>query len=252
MALISIQGLSVDTRVKALSFDLHQGEVMGIIGPNGAGKSTLLNTLAGLEKFSGDIFINDEPFLSYAPTQRARLLGLQPQTVSSSWSLTVENVVALGRIPWGDREASIIQEAMDWAGVTQFAHRQINQLSGGERARVWLARVLAGKPQVLLVDEPIANLDLHYQLAVMDVLKNYAREDQSEAAQGVEGQAVIVAMHDLSLAARFCDQFCLMSQGKLVAKGSPAEVLTQSLLSDTYGIPVDVDLHRDPPVVLPK
>ncbi|VAW88963.1 hypothetical protein MNBD_GAMMA17-1965, partial [hydrothermal vent metagenome] len=128
------------------------------------------------------------------------------------------------------------------AGVADFATRNIDHLSGGERARVWLARVLAGEPQLLLADEPIASLDIHYQLAVMQVLKQYAQESRG----------VIVAIHDLSLAARFCDRLCLMHHGKMIAIGTPAEVLTEKLLSTAYGVPVDIDLERDPPVVLPK
>ena len=130
---------------------------------------------------------------------------------------------------------------MEQAGVAGLATRKVDELSGGERARVWLARVLAGRPRVLLVDEPIANLDIHYQCQVMDVLRDYARE----------GHGVIIAIHDLSLAARYCDSLCLLSRGKAVALGRPEQVLTAPLLSETFGIGVHVDLQSDPPVVLP-
>lgn len=242
MALISTQALTVDSRVKSLSLDVQQGEVLGLIGPNGAGKSTLLNTLAGLEGYQGAITINGQPYDDYTSKQRARLIGLQPQLVTSAWSITVEDVVALGRIPWGDSDKQAIQLAMQRAGVTEFAERAIDHLSGGERARVWLARVLAGKPQALLVDEPVANLDIHYQLSVMNVLRSYAQE----------GHGVVVALHDLSLAARFCHRLCLMHEGELVLCGTPEEVLKETTLKTVYGVDVDIDLQRQPPVVLPK
>ncbi len=242
MALISTQSLSVDTRLKNISMQLQRGEVLGLIGPNGAGKSTLLKTLAGLESFSGEIMLEANKIDAYSSSERARLIGLQPQMVDSTWPISVEEVVALGRTPWHDRDEAAIQQAMQMAGVTEFAERTIEHLSGGERARVWLARVLAGQPQALLVDEPVANLDIHYQLSVMNVLKEYAANNNG----------VIVALHDLSLAARYCDKLCLLKNAECVAQGSAAEVLTESLLHSVYQVEVEVDLNRQPPVVLPK
>ena len=242
MALISTESLTIDTRVKGLSMELHRGEVLGLIGPNGAGKSTFLHALVGLEDYTGKIESDDVDLSGFSRTQRARLIGLQPQTVSSTWPITVRDVVTLGRIPWGDEDSDAINQAMQLAGISDFADRRVDHLSGGERARVWLARVLAGQPQVFLADEPVANLDIHFQLSVMDVLKDYAAQEHG----------VIVALHDLSLAARYCDKLCLLKEGECVAIGSPAEVLTESLLHSVYGVEVDVDLNRMPPVVLPK
>jgi ABC-type cobalamin/Fe3+-siderophores transport system ATPase subunit len=242
MALISIDNLTVEQRLKSVSLELHRGELLGLIGANGAGKSTLLHTIAGLQESSGSIKIDGGPINSIPPHERARIGGSQPQAVSSAWALTVADIVALGRMPWGDEDEAAIERAIERAGISEFRDRIIDQLSGGERARVWLARVLAGEPQLLLSDEPIASLDIHYQLAVMEVLKNYSRENNG----------VIVAIHDLSLAARFCDRLCLLDKGELIALGTPAEVLTEKLLSRAYGVPVDIDLDRNPPVVLPK
>lgn len=242
MALISVKQLTVDHRVQAVSFELHKGEVLGLIGPNGAGKSTLLNTLSGLEKSVGEIFINGQNIEDIPVRQRARIIGLQPQSVNSAWSLSVEDVVALGRMAWGDHDDRVVQQAMERAEVTEFSQRNINHLSGGERARVWLARVFAGQPQILLSDEPVASLDIHYQIAVMDVLQTYARE----------GHAVMIALHDLSLAARYCDRLCLMHEGRIIAQGEPRVVLTEELLMTAYGVAVDVDLDRHPPIVLPR
>jgi len=242
MDLISASKLSVDSRVKQACFNLKKGEVMGLIGPNGAGKSTLLNSLAGLEKFTGELHINGQDFDSLPAKQRARLIGLQPQTMDSIWSLSVNDIVSLGRIPWGDTNNDAIQRAMKKAKVTEFAERRIDHLSGGERARVWLARAFAGEPLILLSDEPIASLDIHFQLEVMKVLKSYAQEHHG----------VIVALHDLSLAARFCDRLCLMHKGEIVSLGTAKEVLTKSILSDAYGVDVEVNLEHSPPIILAK
>jgi len=242
MALISTHTLTVDTRLKDVSMSLQRGDVLGLIGPNGAGKSTLLKTLAGLESYSGEIKLEENLIESYSPSERARMIGLQPQLVASTWPISVEEVVALGRTPWHDRDEAAIQQAIELAGITEFTERTIDHLSGGERARVWLARVLAGQPQALLVDEPVANLDIHYQLSVMNVLKEYAAHNNG----------VIVALHDLSLAARYCNKLCLLKNGECVVQGTAAEVLTESILHSVYEVDVDVDLNRQPPVVLPK
>lgn len=242
MALMRVEGLTVDVRVRDISVTLDEGGVLGLIGPNGSGKSTLLNAIAGIQPADGHVLLDGLRLDHLPPRQRACLVGLQPQTVDSAWSLRVRDVVALGRMPWQDEDAVFIEEAMSQAGIAALAKRKVDELSGGERARVWLARVLAGQPRVLLVDEPIANLDLHYQLQVMHLLRNYARE----------GKGVVIALHDLSLAARYCDRLCLLSRGRAVAQGPPGQVLTAPLLSETYGIGVHVDLQADPPVVLPR
>ena len=242
MALISATGLTVGTRLRDASIELHAGEVLGLIGPNGAGKSTLLNTLSGIISTEGNILINNYDVNSLTSKQRAQFVGLQPQSINSAWSINVSDVVELGRLPWGDCDTDAIQQAIEWAGIKDFTQRKIDELSGGERARVWLARVLAGKPKALLADEPIANLDIHYQIAVMDVLRSYADKQNG----------VIVAIHDLSVAARYCDRLCLMKDGSIVATGNVSDVLNRNLLSDTFGIPVNVDLGHNPPIVLPE
>jgi iron complex transport system ATP-binding protein len=242
MALISANQLSVETRLKHACFELQAGEMLGLIGPNGAGKSTLLNALAGIIEINGEIQIDDSAADTLDSKHRARLVGLLPQSVNSAWSINVTDVVELGRLPWGDNDAIAIQQAMKQSGVEKFSQRKIDHLSGGERARVWLARVLAGQPKILLADEPIANLDIHYQIAVMDVLKQYT--DQKHG--------VIIAIHDLSLAARYCDRLCLMNEGEIVAIGKPEEVLDPELLTDTFGIAVDVNLAHNPPIVFPS
>lgn len=150
------------------------------------------------------------------------------------------DIVALGRLPWGDQDREAMERAMTQAGVLALQGRKVDHLSGGEQARVWLARVLAGQPRVLLADEPIASLDLYHQRRVMDVLRRYAHAER----------AVVLALHDLSLAARYCDQLCLLDQGRVRALGTPAEVLTEANLSAVFRVPVHVDLSASPPVII--
>lgn len=242
MALIQVRDLHADRRLARVTLDLADGEMLGVIGPNGSGKSTLLNSLAGLVKTQGEILFDGKPLQAIPPRKRAQGIGLLPQYGESAWSLGVEDVVALGRLPWGDEDAPAIHHAMELAGVTGLTGRRVDELSGGERARVWLARVLAGQPRLLLADEPIASLDLHYQCSVMDVLRDYAHR----------GHGVIVAIHDLSLAARYCDSLCLLRQGLVHSQGRAEEVLVAPTLSEVFGIPIHVDLNAEPPIVVPK
>jgi iron complex transport system ATP-binding protein len=241
MALITVKNVSLRKRLDRISLQLNDGEVLGLIGPNGAGKSSLLNVLGNVVEAQGEVMLQGSSIETMSSIERARQIGLLPQESGAAWSLLVEDVVALGRMPWGDNDAGMIEKAVDQAGIRQLLGRNIDRLSGGERARVWLGRVLAGEPRVLLADEPVASLDIHHQLEVMKVLRQHARP----------GQAVIVALHDLALAARFCDRLCLLDEGKLVALGKPHEVLTGELLYRTYGIRVEVDLNRSPPLVMP-
>ncbi|NNE64679.1 MAG: ABC transporter ATP-binding protein [Gammaproteobacteria bacterium] len=240
MDLMSIQNLTVNGRLSGVSLDLSRGEMIGLIGPNGAGKSTLLNAVAGLNNQAGRVILSGQELKFLDSNERARRVALQPQFVDSAWALSVHDIVSMGRLPWGDNNQDIIHGVMRQANIEQFSQRQVNHLSGGERARVWLARVLANEPEVLLVDEPVANLDIHYQKEVMLILQNYARD----------GHGVIIAIHDLSLAARYCDRLCLLNKGKQVKTGNTREVLDSEILSEVFGVEVYVDLNNSPPVVL--
>lgn len=240
MDLMSIQQLCVGQRMSDVSLALRQGELMGLIGPNGAGKSTLLNAIAGLLDSTGKIEIDGQDLSMLSRTKRAQSIALQPQFIESVWALSVHDIVSMGRLPWGDSDQKIIQRVMHQANILDFSQRRVNELSGGERARVWLARVLANQPRVLLVDEPVANLDIHYQQEVMQILEDYASE----------GHSVIIAIHDLSLAARYCDRLCLMHQGRQIKTGKIEEVLNSQVLTPVFGVDVYVDLKNSPPVVL--
>jgi iron complex transport system ATP-binding protein len=240
MALMSIDSLTVEQRLFDACLEIDAGEVLGLIGPNGAGKSTLLNAITGLIPRSGRISLGGQNLEQLDSLQRARQIALQPQFIESVWALTVHDIVSMGRLPWGDSDQSVIRAVMQQANIIDFADRHVNELSGGERARVWLARVLANQPVLLLVDEPVANLDIHYQQEVMQILVDYARG----------GHAVVIAIHDLSLAARYCDRLCLMDKGKIVKTDTIEAVLNSEILSPVFNVDVYVDLDNQPPVVL--
>jgi ABC-type cobalamin/Fe3+-siderophores transport system ATPase subunit len=240
MDLMTLQQFSVKGRIVDINLQLRRNEVMGLVGPNGAGKSSLLNAIAGILDHQGQIYLSGQELGSLTQTEQAQKIALQPQFIDSAWALSVHDIVSMGRIPWGDSDQTIIHDIMRKTNIEQFAERRVSDLSGGERARVWLARVLANQPQVLLVDEPVANLDIHFQQQVMQILQDYARA----------GHTVLIAIHDLSLAARYCDRVCLLNQGKQVEAGSVAEVLQPEVLGKVFGIDVFVDLENNPPVVM--
>jgi ABC-type cobalamin/Fe3+-siderophores transport system ATPase subunit len=240
MALMSIENLAVERRLFDAALELNKGEVLGLIGPNGAGKSTLLNAIVGLLPCSGRITLDGLDLAQIDSLERARQIALQPQFIESVWALSVHDIVSMGRLPWGDSDQSIIRAVMEKTNISALARRQVNELSGGERARVWFARVLANQPVVLLVDEPVANLDIHYQQEVMQILLDYARA----------GHAVVIAIHDLSLAARYCDRLCLMDNGYIVKADTVRAVLNSETLAPVFNVEVYVDLDNQPPVVL--
>ena len=236
---LSAQKLSLPPRLHDIKLSVNTGQILGVIGPNGAGKSTLLHCLAGLLPHTGQCHLDDTDLTALSSRERARCMGLLPQQTDSVWPLSVYDVVSLGRLPWGDSDTTTIAHAMHATGIEALATMRIDRLSGGERARVWLARVLAGQPRILIADEPTASLDLYYQRVVMDCLRTYANA----------GNIVIIAIHDLALAAHYCDQLLLLQNGVSQACGTPADVLTESLLSQVFGVPVHVDLNAEPPVV---
>jgi len=237
MPLMTLDRLSVPGRFEPVSLDLHAGELLGLIGPNGAGKSSLLHALAGLLEAGGSLCLLGEDLRAVHPRKRARILALLPQAPQCVWSLTVHDMVSLGRLPWGDTEAHAIGEAMRTMHLEHLAHRLVPGLSFGEQARAAMARVLAGRPRVLLADEPAAALDLFHQHGLLEALREHA----------VQGNAVVMAMHDLALAARYCHRLLLLDRGRQLALGTVSEVLTEERLTRVYGLDIAVDLRASPP-----
>jgi len=239
-ARISVENLIVRRNNKAivdkLSFEIYAGDVLGLIGPNGAGKSTSLAMLAGIDTpDAGRIYLDQKDISGYSSKQRAQKIGWIEQVGSVHWPLTVERLVMLGRIPhlptWSratDADHNAVESALLKADCLNLRHRRVNTLSGGERVRTLLARALASTPEILFADEPVSALDLAHQLQTMQLLKDYA----------VDNRAVVVVMHDLSLAARDCNRLLLMHKGSKVAIGEPASVLHPRNIADVYGVSV--------------
>lgn len=222
--------------VDAVSLQVREGELVGLIGPNGAGKSTLLSMLAGLSTpQSGEILLEGRPIQRIRARERARTLGWLEQLGTVHWPITVERLVALGRLPhlqaWqsaSDADRDIVDDALARTDCTALKDRIVTTLSGGERTRALLARALATGPRLLLADEPIAALDLSHQLQTMELLRDFAREDR----------ACLAVLHDLSVAARWCDRLYLLHHGRVNADGAAGTVLDARHLRDVYGVEV--------------
>lgn len=231
--------------VTGVTLDLRAGELTAIIGPNGAGKSTLLRALAGLLQPSrGQVLFDDISLDKWDRQLLARRIGYLPQQRIVHWPLTVERTVGLGRMPHStsiEASAIAVERAMTDMDVIQFRDRPVTDLSGGELARVLLARVLAQDTAILLADEPAAGLDPAHQLALLD---RFAKLTQT-------GRTVAVAMHDLSLAARYCHRIILLKDAHVLADGAPDAVLTVPLLKSAFGIEARIATIDRLPVVLP-
>ena len=225
------------------------GEVVGLIGPNGAGKSTLMRVLCRLQRpDSGAVFIAGEDSRTIDRRRLARTVAYLAQGAECHWPLTVERVVALGRLPhlgpWqhpGAGDARAVADALGEADVESLRARPLDTLSGGERARVLLARALAVEAPALLADEPVAQLDSYHQLQIMEVFRRRA----------LSGAAVVVVLHDLSLAARFCDRLVLLFAGRPIATGAPDSVLAPDNLEAAYAIRAVHGRHQGAPYVVP-
>ncbi len=213
-----------------VSAAIAPGQITAIIGPNGAGKSSLLACLAGLVRpAAGRVTLDDAPLASLEPRHRARRIGFLPQLAEVNWDIDVETLVALGRLPHegeGGADAAAIAAAMAATDTARLAGRVVNSLSGGERARVLLARVLAGQPDYLLADEPLANLDPGHQLDTLACLR----------AAAAAGTGVAIVLHDLAHALRLADHLVLLDQGRVRAAGPAAAVLTPDHLAAAYGV----------------
>lgn len=225
-AALAAMALARPPMLAPTSFELRPGAVVGLIGPNGSGKTTLLRALAGLTAGPGQTLLDDRPLSELAAMPRARRLAYLPTEREAGWPMRARDVVALGRMPFGGADDGAIERALQLTDTLAFADRRVDLLSTGERARVLLARALAGRPDWLLLDEPTANLDAHHQLAILDVLRG-------EAARGA---GVLVTLHDLALAERWCDRLLLLDGGRLVADGAPADVLSATMLRDIFHV----------------
>ena len=235
--------------LKEVDLTLDASGLVGLIGPNGAGKTTLLRALAGLVPAAGGrILLDGHPLAETPRRMRARRIGYLAQGHRVDWPLTVRRVVELGRLPhlepWAHPagvDHSAVEQALDETETAALAERPVTALSGGERARVLLARCLAGTPEFLLADEPISGLDPYHALKVMELLSARARR----------GMGVLVVLHDLALAARFCDRLALLANGRMRAEGAPREVLSPAHLAESYGIRAQFGEAEGRPFLVP-
>jgi iron complex transport system ATP-binding protein len=224
---LQCEGLSLPGRLEAVSATLRPGEITAICGPNGAGKSTLLQCLAGLlPPGRGEVRIDGAALASLHPRARARAIGYLPQAGEAAWDVSVRNVVALGRLPHGDRGEAQVDAALAALDLETLATRPVSTLSGGEKGRALLARVLAGEPRWILADEPLAALDLGHQLALLAHLRR--------AAEG--GAGVVLVLHDLGLAMNHADRALVLDRGRLAADGPPESALEPALIEHVWGV----------------
>jgi iron complex transport system ATP-binding protein len=238
VALLSARGLGVTLSrrvvLKDVSLALSPGHLVALVGPNGAGKTTLLRALAGLIPSDGDVEIGGDTLSSLSLRERAKRFGYLPQGHVVHWPLPARDIVALGRYPHGatdparlsPKDADAVLRAMQAVDVMEFSERRVTELSGGERSRVALARVLAVEAPVILADEPTASLDPRHQIDVMNNLRTIADK----------GVLVIVVTHDLGLAARFADHVLVLREGRLVSQGAPTEALSEQVMADVFRI----------------
>ena len=228
-------GVSLGGRpvVSGVSLTIEPGRVVGLLGPNGAGKSTLMRALAGQVTASGAMTLGPHDLATIGPVERARLIAYLPQARAIGWRLKVRDLVALGRLPWRSfgRSASaedraVVDRSMAMMDVVFLADRVATELSGGEQARVLAARAVAQETPLLIADEPASGLDPAHQITMMQALRRLAGE----------GRTVLVSLHDLTLAARWCDEIVMLKDGMLAAAGAPQAVMTDARLAEVYGV----------------
>lgn len=237
MSLLSVNGLQLSFGHRAVlsgvSFEAEPGEFIGLIGPNGAGKTSLLKAILGLIASDGQLSLENRDLGNMTNQEKARHLAYLPQEREVAWPVAVKTLVSFARAALkpmfegqNDEDIKLVEAAMRRMDVIRFCDRVVSELSGGEKARVLIARVLAQNTPIILADEPVAGLDPAHQLGLMEVFASLA----------AEGRTVIASMHELSLAAGYCTRLIVLDQGKVVADGPPTKVLSEELLRSVYGI----------------
>ena len=237
--------------VKDVSFSIPSGKLVGLIGHNGCGKTTMMRCINRMHDFQeGDIRIDGESVKGKTVNEIAKKVANVPAELRNSFGLTVYETVMLGRYPYlknlwweTDEDETIVMDTMKKFGVHHLMNKQLNMLSSGERQRVLIAKAYVQEPRLMLVDEPTSHLDMKYKLNVMEYLRAMVKKDMT----------VLVAEHDISLMARYCDLCVIMKKGELVAVGDPKKIITEELIEDVYEVSSTVGLDRDGELyILPK
>ena len=237
--LLEINGISLTYHgapiLRKVDLSVAKGEMLGLIGPNGAGKSSLIKVMAGIARpTSGSVYFDGRALESFRDRERGQRIAVMSQNPQLDFAYPVYDVVVMGRYPHkrrleplGDDDLRVVEQAMETAGVAHLRDRPVTTLSGGEKQRVFLARALAQQPDLLFLDEPTANLDVRYQLEILTLIRRLNRE---------RDLTVVLAIHDLTLALRFCNRLAVMSGGELVAAGAADAVLTEDLIGRVFGV----------------
>ena len=234
--------------LKDVCIELAESEMLGVVGPNGAGKSTLLRCIDRILKPQrGSILLDEREIKEMSRMELARKMGYIPQSSAQVFPATVFDTVLMGRRPhigWrsSEKDTKKVLETLQLLKIKSFAMRDINELSGGQQQKVFIARALTQEPDVLLLDEPTSNLDIKHQLEVMDIIKNIVRE---------KGIAAIMAIHDLNLASRYADRIVMMNGGEIFDAGDAAAVLTPENIKHVYDVEVEVPNHSGRPYIVP-
>jgi len=223
-----------------ITFSVRKGDFFIVIGPNGSGKTTLMKVVAGILKpQNGRLEILGQPIDQYTRKALARTIAFVPQTLPVDFPFSVTEVVLMGRSPYlgmlgleQERDLEIARQAIAFTGVEHLAHRKLDQLSGGEQQRVFIARAICQEPEVILLDEPTASLDLAHQVRLLDLMEKLKRE---------KGVTVVMISHDVNLAAMYADSLLLLNKGQIVSRGNPDQVLTFQTLEEVYGCTLLVD-----------
>ena len=231
-----------DWVLRNVSFSVGKGEFIGMIGPNGSGKSTLLKILCRLlSPQQGEVFFESAPLKKLNRTDIAKKVALVPQEAHLLFPFRVMEIVLMGRSPYlghlmfeRERDLEIAKKAMEWTKILPFSERPMDELSGGERKRVFIARALAQEPEVILLDEPTANLDIHHQIDFLNLILTLNRK---------RGLTIVMASHDMNIASEFSDRLILFQQGRIWKMGTPGEVITQENIERVYGCEAWVDQH---------
>ncbi|MFT3899463.1 MAG: ABC transporter ATP-binding protein [Gordonia sp. (in: high G+C Gram-positive bacteria)] len=242
-----------ETIVDGLSLAIPDDEFTVIIGPNACGKSTLLKALARvLAPSSGEVVLDGKAINSYAPREVAKILGLLPQSSAAPEDIRVAELVARGRFPhqgflrnWSPEDEEVVAAALAATRTTELADHRVDQLSGGQRQRVWVAMVLAQQTPLILLDEPTTFLDIAHQIELLELCRTLNRE---------QGRTIVAVLHDLNQACRYADHIVAMRDGRIVAQGAPAEVVTEAVVEEVFGLPCRIidDPESHTPLVIPR